>query len=141
MQSFFLATQERGYFVLNDTFRYMEPLEHSMKGFSAEFPGGVTSAKYIGHHEVSILPDSCHAAEHYSSSYATYKNQELVERHLQQKAVFAAYSNHEMLDTGKLHHIMASATTNTRLARHSTRPVHCSASSLHLVHLPCSCIL
>ena len=70
MQSFFLATQERGYYVLNDTFRYMEPLEHSIsKSFSTEFsqsnathpPNNVTHAlpqQYGGHHEVSILTDA-----------------------------------------------------------------------------------
>lgn len=72
MQSFFLATQERGYYVLNDTFRYMEPLEHSMsKSFSAEFPqsnvthppNNVTHSlpqQYGGHHEVGILTDARH---------------------------------------------------------------------------------
>ncbi|KAL3159592.1 hypothetical protein ABBQ38_010004 [Trebouxia sp. C0009 RCD-2024] len=41
VQSFFLATQERGYFVLNDTFRYMEPQKEAYPADRA--PGSVTS--------------------------------------------------------------------------------------------------
>ena len=47
--------------MLNDTFRYMEPFEQSMKGFSADFaPESVTNGlpqQYGGHHEVSIFTD------------------------------------------------------------------------------------
>lgn len=50
VQSFFLATQERGYYVLNDTFRYMEP----QKEVYPAAPGSVTSVQQYGsHHEVS----------------------------------------------------------------------------------------
>ncbi len=57
VQSFFLATQERGYFVLNDTFRY---LAEPAKAFAADFatPDVVThgaSQQYGAHHEVGCL--------------------------------------------------------------------------------------
>lgn len=54
VQSFFLATQERGYFVLNDTFRY---LSDPAKAFAADFAAqdvvsNGSPQQYGAHHEV-----------------------------------------------------------------------------------------
>ena len=52
MQAFFLATQERGYYVLNDTFRYMEPQKEASPTERA--PGSVTSVNPYAN-EVSVI--------------------------------------------------------------------------------------
>ena len=54
MQTFFLATQEKGYYVLNDTFRY---LQDPTKSHSADYPVSDASAngtpqQYAMQHEV-----------------------------------------------------------------------------------------
>ena len=61
VQSFFLATQERGYFVLNDTFRY---LSNPSKAFAADFaaPDVVSNGspqQYGAQHEVQLCKPTC----------------------------------------------------------------------------------
>ena len=54
VQSFFLATQERGYFVLNDTFRF---LSEPVKGFSSDLAASEVNGanqQYRGHQEVGM---------------------------------------------------------------------------------------
>ncbi len=71
VQSFFLATQERGYFVLNDTFRY---LSDPAKAFAADFAAqdvvsNGSPQQYGAHHEVHLTCRHRKRRKHLSLSH------------------------------------------------------------------------